>query len=236
MENISLHSLGFLEILFAALVILQSIYFALVILAFRRKEKSVNSEQKPVSIIVAFKNEEDNLKDLISRILEQKHSDFELLLLDDHSTDGSVAIISQFTDHRIKLIQMAEEKGKKAAVQKGIEAAAYDRVLLTDADCEPLSSEWISRMTGYLVSPIQICIGYSGFYAKPSLLNALQRFENAVNSIQNYTFNAFGRAYMAVGRNLAYDKSILQRIRPNAAQDELRSAICILFNCERRRF
>ena len=58
-----------------------------------------------VSVIITSYNYEQYIKDAIESVLNQTYSDFELVIIDDCSTDNSANIIKQFNDERIKFIQ-----------------------------------------------------------------------------------------------------------------------------------
>ena len=105
-----------------------------------------------VSVIVCAKNEAENLNKLIPEILNQRHSNFELILVNDHSSDQTQQVVEQWAkrDPRVRTFTLKEKfktPGKKAALSFGISQAAHDLLLLTDADCLPASADWIDLMT-----------------------------------------------------------------------------------------
>lgn len=106
-----------------------------------------------VSIIVPFRNEEQNLPTLIDSILELKHENFELILINDHSTDQSISIVQSYKlkDRRIQLIEMLEGAGKKKAISIAVHQAKSDIIFCTDADCI-LPPNWISQLLPYFES------------------------------------------------------------------------------------
>jgi len=99
-------------------------------------------------------------------------------------------------------------RGKKYPLTIGIRAAAYDHVLLTDADCAPSSHYWIRDMAGMFRNKKEIVLGYAPFKKEPGLLNKFIRYESFLAAIQYFSFSLAGITYMGVGRNLAYAKEI----------------------------
>lgn len=92
------------------------------------------SEEKKVSIILCFYNEEKYLAKAIDSVLAQTYSNFELILVNDGSTDGSDAIVKSYQDKRI--VYKAYEGNKRLAYarNRGLELATGDYVGFFDAD------------------------------------------------------------------------------------------------------
>jgi len=101
--------------------------------------------------------------------------------------------------------------GKKYALSVGVAHAKCDWLLLTDADCAPVSNSWLERMTAPLANGKEIVAGYGGYRKMPGLLNAFTRWETIHAFLQYSTYTLAGRPYMAVGRNMACIKSTLQK-------------------------
>jgi Glycosyl transferase family 2 len=87
-----------------------------------------------ISVITAVYNGARFLEETIRSILAQSFSDFEYVLVDDGSTDGSVALIESFSDPRIRLIKHARNQGLVAARNTAFANARGEFVALTDQD------------------------------------------------------------------------------------------------------
>lgn len=172
---------------------------------------------EPVSIIVCAHNELENLKRLVPLILQQQYKNFELLVADDRSTDGSFDYFRKiYADNdRFKIIRMEENKEgenfKKHALTKAIEAAKFEILLLTDADCIPASDYWVASMIASLEEGKEIVLGYSPYAYRNGWLNVLIRYETLHTAVQYFSFTLAGLPYMGVGRNLLYKKTIFER-------------------------
>ena len=92
---------------------------------------------KLISIVVALYNEEGNIPTLIQQISSalQDHN-YELILVDDGSTDASVKIIKENLLPGIKLIVLRKNYGQSAAMAAGIDAAKGDYIVTMDADLQ----------------------------------------------------------------------------------------------------
>jgi len=177
-----------------------------------RPPETANPDQTGVSIIICARNEAENLKKNLGRILNQNYRSFEVLVVDDHSFDKTAQVVLEFqkTHPILHLLSMEEDNasGKKAALSKGIEHSRFETILLTDADCAPASQNWLNKMQSLLQGDIQIGIGYGPYTIHQGLLNAFIRFETSYSAIQYLSFAIYGFPYMAVGRNLIYRKSL----------------------------
>lgn len=196
------------------IVSIQIIYLSLFLYAFSRKENVVLQKPKPVSVIVCAHDEEQNLKELLPILLEQNHPEFEIIIVEDRSNDGTYDFLLQATqqDSRLKMVRVVNKpeyiNGKKFAITLGIRAAKYDWLLFTDADCRPDSKNWITHMTERYDDQTQFVLGFSPYRKAEGLLNAFIRFESLLTGIQCLGMALLGRPYMGVGRNLAYTKSL----------------------------
>lgn len=87
-----------------------------------------------VSVVITSYNYDKYIKDAIESILNQSYFDFELVIIDDCSTDNSVKIIKQFEDERIKFIQNEENLGLKSSMQKAISYCSGEWIAFLESD------------------------------------------------------------------------------------------------------
>ena len=181
------------------------------------KIKKIKKSYSPVSIIIASRNESKNLKENLPSILSQKYPNFEVIIINDASTDESKTILEIFQNQHehLKVITLQHTNSysgnKKNAISKGIELASNDHLLFTDADCRPVSENWITEMTSSLSDKKEIVLGYGGYRKiDNSFLNKLIRYETLLTAIQYFSYAKIGIPYMGVGRNLAYKKELFE--------------------------
>ncbi|MBK6368318.1 MAG: hypothetical protein IPF64_00420 [Flavobacteriales bacterium] len=77
-------------------------------------------------------------------------------------------------------------------------------MLLTDADCLPAGTDWISTMAAGFSKGKQIVIGHSPYAYESGLTNLLERYDGTMKAMQYMSFAQAGFPYMGVGRNLGY--------------------------------
>ncbi len=174
-------------------------------------KKSADSAEIPVSVIICAKNEAENLRNFLPSILEQDYPEFEVILINDASTDDSLEVIEEFhkIDGRIKIVNVENNEAfwanKKYALTLGIKKAVYPYLLFTDADCAPQSKFWIRKMAENFQENVSIVLGYGGYFKDTtSFLNKFIRFETLLTAVQFFSYAKLGSPYMGVGRNLAY--------------------------------
>lgn len=168
----------------------------------------------PVSVIVCAKNEAENLSENIPLLLAQDYPNFELIIINDASSDHTLEIMEQFaeTDARVKLVNVKNNEAfwgnKKYALTLGIKKAVSKRMLFTDADCKPASNQWLLEMSTALDETTQLVLGYGAYEKQKGYLNSLIRFETLLTATQYFAYAKAGMPYMGVGRNLAYTSKL----------------------------
>jgi glycosyltransferase involved in cell wall biosynthesis len=205
--------LDFLLILFFVTIGVQIVYHIIFIIGLSRQDNTTEPQLLPVSVIVCAHDEEQNLKVLIPALLDQDHSLFEVIIVNDRSNDSTfdMLLAEASRDHRLRMVHVNRTPphvdNKKYALTLGIKAARYEWILLTDADCVPTSKSWISSMSAAFNENTNFVIGYSPYQILPGMLNKIVRFEALVTAIQYLSFALLKMPYMGVGRNLAYRRS-----------------------------
>ncbi|OEK01466.1 hypothetical protein BFP97_08005 [Roseivirga sp. 4D4] len=198
-------------VLFSVCLLVQILFHQLVFRKLLQKEDTPEkSSQTPsVSIIIAARNEDENLAKLIRALHDQDHPDLEVIIVNDRSTDNSETIIETSIRNKphfkqIKIDHLPEGwTGKKHALSLGIQAAKNDILLFTDADCIPKSSQWASLMAGAFKETTAIVLGFSPYQKVAGFLNRFIQFETLLTGLQYLGLSAIGRPYMGVGRNWA---------------------------------
>lgn len=188
-----------------------TLYFYLRI-AFHKHKHSEN--KPPVSVIIAARNEEDNLFKLLPRVLNQEYPEFEVIVVNHQSSDDSSHILKALAreNKHLKIIELERNKhlrsGKKLPLTIAIKGAKYEHLLFTDADCKPATVNWISLMVEQFSTKKEIVLGYGPYRKTPGLLNRIIRLDTAMVAL-NYLSFAKGKVpYMGVGRNMGYTRSL----------------------------
>ncbi len=222
---------------FIAVVAVQFFYYVVVFgkFAYRKSQKS-NPKRIPISVIVCAKNEQENVAKFVPMLAEQDYPDFEIVLIDDASSDGTLDLFEAFEKQypNIRLVKVENNEAfwgnKKFALTLGIKAARKEYLLFTDADCYPTSKNWIMEMSSQFSKEKTIVLGYGAYDRIPgSMLNKIIRFETMLTAVQYFAWAKIGRPYMGVGRNLAYKKEEFFNVRGFMDHMKIRSGDDDLF-------
>jgi cellulose synthase/poly-beta-1,6-N-acetylglucosamine synthase-like glycosyltransferase len=206
------------ELLFALLSICFLIQLYFVIgqnkLARYKSVEELPQPGIPVSVIISARNEEKNLIENLPSILSQDYPDFEVIVVNDCSYDATASVLLEFKEAypNLKIITVQDNDkyrtGKKFALTLGIKGAKNEHLLFTDADCVPASPNWITRMAANFKDEVAIVLGFSPYKKEGNIINPLIRFETIKTAINYFSSALKGDAYMGVGRNLAYTKTL----------------------------
>jgi glycosyltransferase involved in cell wall biosynthesis len=162
-----------------------------------------------VSVIVPAYNEEKTIVEILQAVRAQTFAAFEVIVIDDGSTDKTVAVLEQNPSLYDRLIKCTANGGKGAAVLAGLQAATGDYILFQDADLEYSPSDY-----GALLFPVtefgaEIVIG-SRFLAPK--YTRVQYFSHKIgNRLITFAFNAlFNTTYTDIYTcYLLYKRSLI---------------------------
>ncbi|MDC0303459.1 glycosyltransferase [Flavobacteriales bacterium] len=183
------------------------------------KKLNIEDEKQPwlgVSILVAARNESENIETVIKDIFNQNynHELFELIVIDDNSEDDTLqkANVLKAKYPKLKVISNTDESGKKTALQKGVNLSKFDTIATIDADCR-VPSEWLITMTSHWVqNQTKMLLGPVVFQANRTVLQQAQSMEMLAIMGLTGGFASHGKPIMANGANLLFNKASFQEI------------------------
>lgn len=117
-----------------------------------------------VSVIIPTYNRATLLGRAIQSVLAQTYQDFELIIVDDASTDDTESLVKSFNSEKIRYIRHRKNKGVSAARNTGIRSAKGDYIALQDSDDEWMPEKLEKQMRAFATAPPEAGIVYTGFY------------------------------------------------------------------------
>lgn len=197
------------------------------------------NELPSVSVIIAARNEEKNIANCIRSILSQTYpsNKFEIIVIDDHSTDSTVAIIDSFKKENIRVINLADftedkilNSYKKKSIETALRFAGGELIVTTDADCIA-PEKWLETLVSLYKeeSPVFIALPVAFQNASPED-SLLKKFFKNFQSLDFMTLQGITGASvykkfhsMCNGANLAYEKKIFYEVNGFEGINEIAS-------------
>ena len=170
-----------------------------------------------VSVVVAARNEAENIEELLKDLSQQTHDNLEVIVVDDHSADDTAKIVASFPN---VILLNASQEGKKAAIAEAVEAAKHSIILTTDADCR-LSTAWVEKMIAPFINEhVSLVVGPVAFHEEVSDFEKAQSLE--FMSLITSGAGAIGaqQAFMCNGANLAFRKANYAAVNTDKASGD----------------
>ena len=207
----------FLAVSLAYAILIISIYFGFKKIARQPQHSGSNLA---VSVIVPFHNEEGTIQRTLESILSQQtDADFEVIAINDHSTDNSHGVVSAMlaSNPRLRLIE-ANGHGKKNALAEAVAAARHNAIITTDADCiyppgwlDAMAATFSHEKCSLLAAPV-IIAPTDNWFRKFQFADFASLVGSGIGAA------GIGRPIMCNGANLMFD-----RLEYNKLTDPLNS-------------
>ncbi len=194
--------------------ILLWLYFGL-----ERRQPQAPVQKEKITVIIAVRNRREELLRCLQALANQEYDrPYNVIIVDDHSTDGTFEITEQFLQHHSdwRIIHAESSSAcassKRAALHQAILQAEGEWLVFTDADCIPPVT-WLSGLSGYFSAETVLVAGFS-----PQVSAGKSGWSNVllIDSLSAALVSAatIGRQYgvTGVGRNLAYRRSAWNKI------------------------
>ena len=180
-----------------------------------RNWKTTEVKELNYSIIIACRNEENNLPTLFNSLtnLNYPKEKFEIIIVDDASTDNSFDLINEFCDklENASCFHLKEKSkeylGKKAALKLASEKAKLEILLFTDADCFQ-HKDWINSYNNYFTDKT----GFVGGSYEEIDAGSFRRFCNQISSAIIASTIGLGFPFSAAGGNMAVRKEAFEQV------------------------
>jgi len=198
-------------------LILSGCYFvmlAAVAIGLNRLHSAAYDYLPTISIVIAARNEEKRISACLESLerIDYPADKFEVIVVDDNSADQTAALVGavcrKYTNWSlIRLHQKSDQlRGKKNALQNGIEKAEGELIFTTDADCR-VPAGWLRAMVRYFAPDVSMVLGYSPLIKEKRSYYRLLQFDNLFSAIAAAAPTKLGYPFTSVGRNMAYRKT-----------------------------
>lgn len=160
------------------------------------------------SVLVAARNEAENITHLLQSFNQLNYSrqHFEVIIIDDHSTDNTADLVQNFEANFSLRLLKATQPGKKNAITQAIHAAKGNYVITTDADCQ-VPKDWLNAFCNHIVQQkAKFIAAPVSFYQEKNLFQAMQTIELASLVGTSGATLQLGKPTMCNGANVCYEK------------------------------
>lgn len=161
------------------------------------------------SILVPAYNEEGAIASSLDSLVAIKHPDKEIIVIDDASTDGTARVVQGFFDRGVILVVREKNGGRAAALNSGLQRAAGDVIITTDADTI-VPSGWLKSFERQFEQKDVVAVG--GAYTAYNKLNPLVFATSILDQILNGLFKKCIIPNKLSGVNSAIRKAVLLRL------------------------
>ncbi len=210
-----------LTVLFAlpiAIYFLTSVVFRL---GLSRRKEGTNTDRHFISVVIAARNEEHNLPDLLESLMLQDYPEdtYEIIVVDDQSDDGTARILENYAERcelisALRITQTPEEYSpKKYALSQGIQQARGEIILTVDADCI-VKPTWIRTMNSFFGENVGMVVGFSGIQPGENspFLQRWQSLDFLALMAANEAAMNLGIPLSASGQNLGFRREAFDRV------------------------
>lgn len=209
---------GLLLGLLALATFVYAAYTSIIIRGLLKKDSDQLERHTPsVSVIIAARNEAENLPDLLQDLSAQSYpGKLDIYIADDRSTDGSWSILNQHAAHHpqfhpLRITQLSTQMTpKKNALTECLKRSTAEIILTTDADCR-MGPNWVSSAVARMDERTGILVGYSQVMAQ-TLFQKLQALDFIGIMVANAGMLVSGYHWSGSGQNLAYRRSAFTQI------------------------
>ncbi len=180
------------------------------------KDTPTNSDKElpGISVIITAKNEAENLRENLPSILNQEYHNFQVIVVDNASTDSTADVLDDFRSKHPNLhvtflpIGYNAANNKKLALTLGIKAAKHDILLFTEPDIKPLSNKWVHEYAKSFDKEKDIVLGSCQLDIGKSLFKKYILFDNLMSGIRYTSMAIANKPYMGIGRNMGFRKKL----------------------------
>lgn len=182
------------------------------------RQNVLNSDYNPlVSVIMPTYNRKNIIQNAIKSVLNQSYQNFELIIIDDGSNDGTISLLKSINDNRIKILYNAENMGCSYSRNIGLKNAKGDIIMYLDSDNE-WDSEYIKTMIGAFVELPDADALYSGQYlyknfdSKPYAVRFASYNKSLLHNHNFIDLNCFCHKRHVLNEISGFDESMMRLI------------------------
>ncbi|MGL4909547.1 MAG: glycosyltransferase [Bacteroidales bacterium] len=222
---------------FSLAALIQLIYYTILFRRVANFKPCLQQETiEPVSLVIRTKNEYHNLKKNLPLFLGQNHPKFEVIVVNDASSDETEELLYTLKPQYKNLVITTIEQeakflhNKKLAITIGIKAARYDCILFTEPDCTPPSNQWLQTMQKG-IGQGEILLSYCRKPRANGLANSIMRCDDVISATYWLYAAMQGKPYRGDLKNMGFRQNLFLSKKGFAHYNSFQSSEETIFLC-----
>ncbi len=197
-----------------SLVFIIQIYFLLLyyLKLVRHQDIPMNQSSIPVTLIITVRNEEDRIREILDKFSGQQHTDYQMLVINEHSEDNTLEILNVMaeTNPRLKVTGLSQETrySGKQAINIGLKGASSPWILLLTPFTGTIDPEWMAKLTSLITSETDAVIAYTNVERSKGIRNLLCRLERFNQFMVSGAWTLAGKPFVFNENNILFKKSM----------------------------
>ncbi len=198
--------LGFFSLLYLLNLVYLFVFTAKVLY---QKQKN-HSEEKSLSLILTFRNEEENLRKYLPQVLASANPGSEVVAVDDYSQDNSLSVLGVLRESHSNLkvsgLNQETRYSEKMAQNIALKAASNDWVMIIPPCPGEIPDEWLATISSKMNDEKNVVVNYSNVKHQRSFFNLLYRNERFFQQLKSFGFILNRLSYLSFEENIAFRK------------------------------
>ena len=217
MELINIKLLTTRDIIFLAsllVVFFIQVYFLLryYLKLARHRDREPIQNSNNISIIMAVRNEEQNIREIVGKFKEQQFEDYQLLVINVHSednTDGILNVLAE-TNPKLKVTSLSQETqfSEKQIINIGLKGASSPWIVLLTSSTGEINPAWLATMNSLLEPETDLIIGYTNIERLKGFRNLICRLERFNQFMISGAWTLAGKPFVFNEDNVLFKKSM----------------------------
>ncbi|WP_159522543.1 glycosyltransferase [Sunxiuqinia indica] len=167
--------------------------------------------EKPMSICMCVRNEEEQIEAVLTRLLKQNYSNFEIILVDDFSEDNTIQKVAQLARKYPKLkftsINQETNFSEKLAINLAMKAASSEQVIMLRPELGEIDPNFLKKMND-LSDESEFLINYSNIIPQKKFINKLIRIERFLSFLNSAAYSLAGIPVFFNDTNVLFKKTV----------------------------
>ncbi|WP_303923695.1 glycosyltransferase [Draconibacterium sediminis] len=190
--------------------LLYLLFFPLRVLV-KMKTKPFATEKAPLSVLMVVRNEEENCRETLPRLLNLENPDMEVVVIDDYSQDNTLSVLGLLKQRyqRMKLSSLSQETrySEKLAQNIALKSAEKDWVLLYPVSAQNPSQDWLNEIGKTVTDQVLVKVAYTTVAANNNRFNKFYRIENFFQQVRSASYSLNGLAFVYNEENVAFKRA-----------------------------